>query len=125
MKLIHVLRRQWGITLLFIILVVIVIINFKPGYFILGNDNYCPELNPGVTFERTIQDPAWRSYRGFGLPSDSEQADIVRSGLYLVLSRFIPLWLLSQSFIFISYLVAGLGIAFLVRDMGRQVRDDK
>jgi hypothetical protein len=50
---------------------------------ILTNDNYSPELNPITTISRSLFEPAYRAYRGLGVASDSEQADIWRSFMML------------------------------------------
>ena len=82
--------------MLFILLLTICFLSFKPGYSYLSNDNYSPDLNPLLTIQRSIQSPAWRSYRGLGFASESEQADVFRAGLYYVLDLFLPTWSLSS-----------------------------
>lgn len=120
MQIVSYLQKNWGKTILFIILLVIIIINFKSGYFILGNDNYTPELNPQLTFNRSIQDPAWRSYRVLGIPSDSEQADIFRSGLFTALSTFLPRWFISQVYVFFAFFMGSVSTAFLCLDIAKR-----
>jgi hypothetical protein len=105
--------NNWGRFTLTVIIIFIIGINFKPGYFILGNDNYSPELNPQMSFERYLNIPAWREYRVLGVPSDSEQADIVRSGIYIILGYIFPKWLLSQAYVLLSFGAAAIGTAFL------------
>ncbi len=125
LQLIILLQTYWHIIYLILILAFIIIVNFKPNAFILGNDNYSPELNPLLTVERSFSSPAWRSYRGLGVPSDSEQADVFRAiGMYF--AQFIlPRWLVSQLFIFIAFLVAGIGSGLLCRDIVENVLPDK
>lgn len=99
-------RIKWERFGLGLILAVLLILNFRWGYFILGNDNYSPEENPTLNFKRYLFSPAWRQYRGLGVPSDAEQVDIFRSGLFAILEKVgIPLWLLSQASIWLTFFI--------------------
>jgi len=51
------LKNNWGRIILFIILSIICILSFSKGKYLLGNDNYSPELNPSLTIERSIESP--------------------------------------------------------------------
>jgi hypothetical protein len=108
-------RHHWGDLLLIFLLLVVIAINVKPGYFILGNDTYAPELNPSISLERYSQNPAWRSYRALGVPSDSEQADIVRVFTYRLLEFVLPNWAISQIYVFGAFFLAGWGMAQLAK----------
>jgi hypothetical protein len=119
------LRHHWGISLLLGILFAVVCINFRPGYFILGNDNYSPELNPGLTVSRSLEDPAWRSYRVFGNPSDSEQADLFRAFTFGLLETFFPKWLVSQGYVFFALVTGSLSMAFLAGQLIHWVRENR
>jgi len=112
-------KTHWGKITLTILLFVIVGLAIRPGKFILGNDNYSPELNPTLTLERSLQNPAWRSYRILGVPSDSEQADITRSFLFSSLEPVVPLWALSQGYVFIAFILGCLSIGFLTNTVLR------
>ena len=92
------LKNNWGRVILFIILSVICVLSFSKGKYLLGNDNYSPELNPGLTIERSIESPAWRSYRGLGFGSESEQADVFRSIFFGITEKFLPQDSLGQIF---------------------------
>ena len=78
-KLWYIFRQRYGQILLVLLLLVVCVISFKSGKFLLSNDNYSPELNPNLSISRYIESPAWRGYRVLGVPSDSEQADLFRS----------------------------------------------
>ncbi len=108
-------HSHFGDIFLFIFITFVVVLNWKSGYFILGNDTYAPEVNPQVSLSRYAQNPAWRSYRGLGVPSDSEQADIVRVSIFAALGTLIPNWALSQLYIFFSFFMAAVGIAGLAK----------
>lgn len=93
--------------LLFIVFLTILLSNFKQGYFIIGNDNFSPEVTPSITLERSFFSPAWRTYRAWGIASDSEQADIFRTSAFFILAQIgIPLWLISQLYLFFTVFVA-------------------
>jgi len=120
-------RSNWEKVALFLILATIVALNFRPGYFILGNDNYSPEESPLLSFNRYLFSPAWRDYRGLGVPSDAEQVDIFRSLFFLGLQKLgLPLWLISQTSIWFVFLIgiwsaASLGECLLRRISSRKV----
>ncbi|MCK9415097.1 MAG: hypothetical protein WC175_01480 [Candidatus Dojkabacteria bacterium] len=116
------LKRNWGKILLAILLISISIVSFKTGYSYLSNDNYSPDLNPLLTIERSIQSPAWRSYRVLGFASESEQADIFRATLYYILDLFLPTWSLSQIFALLCFVVGSWFTALLASSL---VKDSK
>lgn len=92
--------NHWAFLTIGILLSIMIIAHFQPGKYIVGNDNFSPELNPLLTVTRSIQNPAWRTYRALGIPSDSEQADLWRSFLYLVLVQVFPGWFISQIYLY-------------------------
>lgn len=109
-------EKNWGKIALGLTLAVMVAVNFRWEYFILGNDNYSPEENPKVSFERYWQSPTWREYRGLGVPSDAEQVDIFRSGLFLVLEKIgVPLWLVSQGSVWVLFILGPMGMGWLAK----------
>ncbi len=107
------LHRHWPTLLLSFLLLFVISRNVHPGKLILGNDNFSPELNPTLTLSRSFLNPAWRSYRILGVPSDSEQADWWRAGIFATLAPLIPQWLLSQGYIFLTLAIATLSMAKL------------
>jgi hypothetical protein len=118
-------RRNWGKIILAILLITISILSFKFGYSYLSNDNYSPDLNPLLTTQRSIQSPAWRSYRVLGFASESEQADIFRSSLYYVLDIFLPTWSLSQVFALLCFVVGSWFSALLTSNLIKDFAKEK
>lgn len=114
-KLFNFLKSNWGVVGLSAILLFIIVRNIHPGYVVLGNDNFSPELDPKLTFDRQIFSPAWRTHRVLGLPSDSEQADIFRSGIYMVLETVLPVWVVSQGYLFFTFFIASFSMGFVVQ----------
>jgi len=107
------LSNRFGEILLTLILILVSLLSFKQGFFLLSNDNYSPELNPTLSVQRYIESPAWRSYRVLGFASESEQADVFRSGMFTVLDTFLPNWSIGQIFALISLFVGTLSMAYL------------
>jgi hypothetical protein len=119
------LKNHWGISLLILLLLIIVAVSIKPGKLILGNDNFSPELNPALTLERSLNSPAFRTYRVLGLPSDSEQADIFRTTLFFFLKPILPTWVLSQGYLFFTFFIASFSMAALCGGLLSQIIDKK
>jgi len=92
------LKNNWGRIILSILLISICILSFSKGKYLLGNDNYSPELNPSLTIQRSIESPAWRSYRVLGFGSESEQSDIFRAMFFWVGEKVLPKDSLGQIF---------------------------
>ncbi|MBU1120187.1 hypothetical protein KKA50_03270, partial [Patescibacteria group bacterium] len=113
------LKKYWSVILLIIILIVISVLSFVPGKYLLSNDNYSPELNPGLTILRSIISPAWRSYRVLGFASDSEQADIFRTGLMGLFNIAMPSSSVAQIFSLTCLWTGVLSMAFLTRAITR------
>lgn len=118
-------KNHWGKLTLSALLLTIIFLNIKPGYYILGNDNYSPEINPQLSLQRYLENPAWRSYRIFGVPSDSEQADIARSAMFSLLAKIVPLWSISQIYIFFAFFVAGMSSGALAEKFFPWVSKEK
>src|SRR3989344_2640248 len=95
-RIVHIVYSNWDKFLLSIILFFIILVNFRWGQTVLGNDNYSPELNPVLSLLRSLISPAWRAYRALGIPSDSEQADVFCSFFMSPFNLFLPGWFISQ-----------------------------
>ena len=119
-KLWYIFRQRYGQILLVLLLLVVCIVSFRSGKFLLSNDNYSPELNPFLSVSRYVESPAWRGYRVLGIPSDSEQADLFRSMLFLILNGLFPRSSLAQIFSLICIVVGTLSMATLTT---RFIRD--
>ncbi len=119
-KLWYFFRQKYGQILLILLLLIVCFVSIRWGQHLLSNDNYSPELNPGLSVSRYIESPAWRGYRVLGIPSDSEQADIFRSVLFGILKVFIPSWFLAQFYSLLCLFIGTLSMAtltsYFVRD---------
>ena len=114
-NILKILKKNLPLILLVLILIVVTVVSIKPGKYILSNDNYSPELNPALSVSRYLESPAWRGYRVLGFASDSEQADIFRSGIFAIFNTFMPTWLVNQLFYFVSMAIGSLSIALLIK----------
>lgn len=91
------------ISILTGILILVFVINFEENKYLIGNDNYSPELNSELSLSRSIENPGFREYRAWGIPSDSEQSDIFRSGYFYILENLgVSKENLSQGYAFFS-----------------------
>lgn len=124
-KLKTLLKQNYGYILLIIFLTTVSILSFIPGKYTLSNDNYSPELNPSLTVERSILSPAWRSYRVLGFGSESEQADIFRSGFFGILDTFLPTSALGQVYYLLCLFVGSIFIAKLSQRIALNYRNTR
>lgn len=89
------------LVLLIGLLIVISLVNVKPGFFIMGWDNFSSYLDLPLNLNRSLS-VTWRDYRGLGVPSDSEVVDIFRQITFLGLDLILPLWFVEQAYYLLS-----------------------
>lgn len=105
-------------TILLLIIFIVILLNIRPGFVLLGNDNFSPEVNPQLTVARSILSPAWRTYRALGVASDSEQSDIFRSTVFLFFEKIhVPTWIISQGYLFFCFGMALFSAGILIESM--------
>lgn len=110
-------KNNWGYILLGILLLIVCIISFIPGKYLLSNDNYSPELNPLLTLQRALLSPAWRSYRVLGFASDSEQADIFRSIFFFLGDKVFNANILGQLYYLLCLFIGSFFTAKLTKNL--------
>jgi|GEM_PF-6449393 len=120
-KIFSFLKAHWGWFFLLLVTFVICAINFHPGTYIVGNDNFSPEINPEITIERSIFSPAWRDYRGLGLASDTEQSDLFRTIVFAATQLFVTHEVSSQLYRFFAIFAGVIGVALLVKDLFKRM----
>lgn len=118
-------RYNYGYILLLVILITVCILSFKDGFYILSNDNYSPELNTSLTLERSLVSPAWRTYRVLGFQSESEQADIFRTGIFSFMDIFLEKSSLGQVYYLVCLIVGSFFTAKLAETISRGYKDLK
>lgn len=103
---------QSALAVLAVILLTISVASIS-AYSIAGWDNFSASLNLPLSLERSFS--YWREYRGLGVPSDSESADIPRIVAQLFLSLIIPDQYLDQVYYLVLYSVGVISVFFLTR----------
>jgi hypothetical protein len=115
--------KRPGFYILLIILVAIVAATIKPGFYLLGWDNYSSYFNlPNNLFQTFFA--TWREYRGLGVPSDSESTDLFRQIFYFVLHIFTPEKLLDQIYNCFALLIGCVSMYFLGSQLCRRISKD-
>lgn len=98
------LRGRPGLALLIVLFGVIAAVTIKPGFYLLGWDNYSSYFALPTNLFRTFF-VAWREYRGLGVPSDSEAVDLFHQLFAYILSPVLSEPLLEQ-----AYMLVALGV---------------
>ncbi|MBN2100306.1 hypothetical protein JW710_00210 [Candidatus Dojkabacteria bacterium] len=119
------LKNNWQKIFLLLILLAAIGLNINWGKFCISNDNYSPELEPSVTIGRSLISPAWRGYRALGVPSDSEQSDLFRSGMYYAWHILLPKWALGQLYAFFCLALGALFFGKLAEKITKDYGDEK
>lgn len=104
-------KRPLFLSLLGIVFL-IAVSAIKLGKGITGWDNYSSYFHPEINLFRTLFS-TWRSFRGMGVPSDSEVTDIFRQLFFLPLRLVLPLPLLDQLYFLFCLLVGVIAMYFL------------
>ena len=108
------------LSLLTLFLVVISVTSLKPDFYLVGWDNYSSYLDTKLNFFRLFF-ATWRSFRGFGVPSDAEVVDIWRLLFQLALKMlFIPTRLLDQLYYLLALWSGVIGMYCLATFIHRQ-----
>lgn len=113
------LRAHIGLLLLIGFLSWITLTTLQPGLFLIGWDNYSSYLGGFDGIFRTLFS-TWRSYRGIGVPGDSESTDVFRQVLLLALSPVVPDAMRDQVYIMACLWLGVLAVYVLVTRLIRR-----
>lgn len=105
-------KRQPFLSALLLILAAIAVVSIKPGFYLMGWDNYSTYFNLKTTLWKTLFH-SWREFRGLGVPSDSEIADLPRQLFFLVFSLILPETMLDQLYWIVALFIGVLAIYLL------------
>ncbi len=106
-----------GLVALVVFLIVVTLTNLPAvNHWLAGWDNFSVSLNLPLNLERTFF-ATWREYRGFGVPSDSEVADVFRQLPLFALSTFLPDWTVEWIYYFGMYWLGAIGAFFLTQSL--------
>lgn len=106
------LKKRPGFSALLAILFVVFLGSLQLQHYIVGWDNFSSYFNLPANIFRTFF-ATWRSYRGLGVPSDSESTDLFRQLFYLVFSLVLPQTMLDQVYILLMLALGVISMYFL------------
>ncbi len=106
------------LTGLIILLIVITVMSIKPGFYLMGWDNYSSYLNLNQSIFRTLF-ATWREYRGVGVPSDAEVTDVFRLIFDWIIRWVVPEGWLDQIYYMVALWLGVLGTYLLGVKIGK------
>ena len=95
-------KKHPSFIFLLALLLLIWITNIKPGFYIIGWDNFSSYFHQPANLLRTFFS-AWREHRGLGVQSDSEVVDIFRQVFFSLSRPFIPSELPEQIYYLLTF----------------------
>lgn len=107
--------------LLFFIVGLLFVLNYKTGAYLSGWDNLQTELNPGLAVKRALFS-VWEEYQSFGLTAGmAHAADLIRATFLWIISFFLPNNMIRYFYHFFMLLLGGIGMMRLLNnnDSGR------
>ncbi len=108
------LKKFWPQLTILSLSLYIFIVNFKINTFLTGWDTLHPEFDLILNFKRAFFG-VWRVEQGLGaIAGHSHMADLPRIILLWILNTVLPLNLLRYSYIFLMFLIGGLGTYFFI-----------
>jgi hypothetical protein len=101
--------------LLFLIIVIIYVTNFKSGTYLIGWDNFNSELNPWLAVTQAFN-AGWSNFRSFGLVAGMGYATDLWHALFIwLISFFLPQNIIRYFFQHFILLIGALGAFSLFR----------
>lgn len=110
------LKRSPFLAGLVVVLILISFSNLRPGWYLMGWDNYSSYFNLNNSIWRTLL-ATWREYRGLGVPSDAEVTDIFRLIFNWLTHWLVPEAMLDQLYYLVALWLGVGGMYFLAREM--------
>ncbi|MEI6327146.1 MAG: hypothetical protein WCO78_03415 [Candidatus Roizmanbacteria bacterium] len=107
-----------GFVFLVVILAVITACMLRPGFYLMGWDNFSSYLNPKTNLFNTLF-ATWREHRGLGVPSDSEITDLPRQLINLALMQVVGMQLADQIYFALTLWGGVLGMYIFARLIAR------
>src|SRR3989338_1652492 len=110
-------KRLLPVTLIGFVVVLIAVLNYKPGTILTGWDNLHPEYNFAANIKRSIF-AVWQEYQGLGLLGGmGHSSDLLRQIFLLIFSSFIPVTFLRFFWTFLTLFIGGVGSYFLIKNL--------
>lgn len=110
------LRQRPGLCLLIGLLGILWITSLRPGFFLVGWDNFSSYFNLWGNIPRTFF-ATWRAYRGLGVASDSEVTDVFRQVFYFLLAPVVGESLVDQIYLLSALSTGLIAMYFLAREL--------
>lgn len=109
------------VSIVTLLVVVISIVNYKPGTWLTGWDNLHPEMDFGLNIDRSING-VWQEYQGVGLLSGmAHTADLPRQLILLLFSLVLPLSFLRYLYFYLMLWSGPIGLYFFARWLLKRV----
>jgi len=110
--------------LLFLIVFILFLTNYKSGTYLSGWDNLQTELNPGLAVKRAFFS-VWEEYQSFGLTAGmAHAADLPRAVFLWVVSFILPQNMIRYFYHFLMLLLGGLGVMKIMIGMDPRLHGD-
>jgi len=108
------------IILLALISLVLFVVNYKPGTYLVGWDVVMPELNFKANLWRNLQS-VWQGYRGLGVEDGmAYAANLIHTLFTYLLSFILPNNVIRYFFHFFALFMGGVGIFLLLLKMRKR-----
>lgn len=102
-----------NVGLIFLVVLIIALINYKPGTILTGWDNLHPEFNLLLNIKRSLFS-VWQEYQSLGLLGGmGHAADLVRQIFLLLLSSFVPQQVVRYTWTILTLFIGGAGMVLL------------
>lgn len=104
--------------ILFLIVLILFLVNYKSGTYLTGWDNLQTELNPGLAVKRAFFS-VWEEYQSFGLTAGmAHAADLPRAVFLWIMSYVMPQNMIRYFYHFLMLLLGGIGVMGLLAGLG-------
>ena len=110
--------------ILFFIVLILFLANYKSGTYLTGWDNLQTELNPGLAVKRAFFS-VWEEYQSFGLTAGmAHAADLPRAVFLWITSYVIPQNMIRYFYHFLMLLLGGLGTLEVIKGLDPRLHGD-
>jgi hypothetical protein len=111
------LRLNFFLLILLVLILVISGFNFYPDFWLSGWDNLHAEFDFGLNLKRALF-ASWQEYQGLGLPAGHAHAtELVRGGFLWLTAQVLPAITLRKVFVFLMLFLGPAGVYFLSQQL--------
>jgi hypothetical protein len=108
--------------LLFLIVFILFLVNYKSGTYLSGWDSLQTELNPGLAVKRAFFS-VWEEYQSFGLTAGmAHAADLPRAVFLWIISFILPQNMIRYFYHFLMLFLGGLGALEVIKSLDSRLR---